>query len=219
MKKPEEKKKVRVYGAGGHSQVICEIIEHNDCEVTGVFDDNPPESHYAFKKVYQGLKINSKNFMHDGDPIIIAVGLNKERAEISRCLKCDFEKAIHHTSVIAKSVKISKGTVIFAGAIVQPNTTIGKHVIINTSASVDHDNVIGDYAHISPKVTLCGHVEVGEGSLIGAGAIVIPKVKIGKWCTIGAGAVILKDVPDYSTVVGNPGRIIKAKNSFTEEEN
>ena len=35
------------------------------------------------------------------------------------------------------------------------------------------------------------------------------KVKIGKWCTIGAGTIVIKDIPDYSTVVGNPGRIIK----------
>ena len=38
---------------------------------------------------------------------------------------------------------------------------------------------------------------------------VIPNINIGKWCVIGAGAVITKDVPDYSLVVGIPGKIIK----------
>jgi acetyltransferase EpsM len=39
---------------------------------------------------------------------------------------------------------------------------------------------------------------------------VIPSIRIGRWCTIGAGAVILRDVPDGSTVVGNPGRIVRS---------
>jgi acetyltransferase EpsM len=50
---------------------------------------------------------------------------------------------------------------------------------------------------------------VGEGSQVGIGATVIQGIKIGKWSVIGAGAVIISDVPDYSVVVGNPGRIIK----------
>jgi acetyltransferase EpsM len=41
--------------------------------------------------------------------------------------------------------------------------------------------------------------------------LVIQGITIGKWATIGAGAVILSDVPDYATVVSNPGRIIKNK--------
>ena len=165
--------------------------------------------HKAYEEVALGARNDLEGFPHQGDPVIIAVGNNRERAEIAHFLESDYERAIHPSAIIAPSSKIGVGTVVFAGAIIQPNTTIGKHVIINTAASVDHDNIIGDFAHISPKAALCGHVEVGEGSHVGVGAVVIPKVKIGKWCTIGAGSVVLKDVPDYATVVGNPGRIIK----------
>ncbi len=213
MKITEKSNKIRIYGAGGHSQVIREVLEENGYEVTETFDDKPSGRHHASKNVTSGARGNLKEFPHEGHPVIIAVGRNDERAEIANFLKSDFEKAIHHSSIIAHSAKIGQGTVIFAGAIIQPNTVIGEHVIINTAASIDHDNIIGDYAHISPKAALCGHVEVGEGSHVGVGAVVIPKVKIGKWCTIGAGAVVLKDVPDYATVVGNPGKIIKTKNS------
>ncbi|GAA4274208.1 NeuD/PglB/VioB family sugar acetyltransferase [Aquimarina gracilis] len=211
MKVTKELKKIRIYGAGGHSQVIREVLENNGYEVTETFDDKPSGRHYASKNVTSGAREDLKAFPHEGHPVIIAVGINAERAEIAGFLKSDFEKAIHQSAIIAPSAAIGEGTVVFAGAIIQPNTTIGKHVIINTAASIDHDNVIGDYAHISPKAALCGHVEVGEGSHVGVGAVVIPKVKIGKWCTIGAGTVVLKDVPDYSTVVGNPGKIIKTR--------
>ncbi len=211
MKITDDPKKIRIYGAGGHSQVIREVLEENGYEVTETFDDKPSGRHYASKNVTSGARKNLKEFPHKGYPVIVAVGINAERAEIAGFLKSDFEKAIHHSAIIAPTAKIGEGTVVFAGAIIQPNTVIGEHVIINTAASIDHDNVIGNFAHISPKAALCGHVEVGEGSHVGVGAVVIPKVKIGKWCTIGAGAVVLKDVPDYSTVVGNPGKIIKTK--------
>jgi len=202
-------KGVRIYGAGGHSQVIKDVLEQNGYTVTDTYDDKPEGVHHASKNVHQGAREHLNDFPHKGDPVIIAVGINSDRAEISKLLKCSYAKAIHKSAIISDASTIGDGTVVFAGAIIQPNTTIGKHVIVNTGASIDHDNIIGDYAHVSPKAALCGHVEVGEGSHIGVGAVVIPKVKIGKWCTIGAGTVVLKDIPDYSTVVGNPGKIIK----------
>ena len=208
----ESKKKIRIYGAGGHSQVIKHVLELIGHQVTRTFDDKPDGVHRAYNKVNSGVRENLADFPHQGDPVIIAIGNNLERSEIANFLDCEFEKAIHPSSWIAENSSIGVGTVVFAGAIVQPNSVIGKHVIINTAASVDHDNIIGDFAHISPKAALCGHVEVGTGSHVGVGAVVIPKVKIGKWCTIGAGAVVLKDVPDYTTVVGNPAKIIKTQN-------
>jgi len=65
---------------------------------------------------------------------------------------------------------------------------------------------------------LAGNVTVGEGSHVGIGASVIQGVTIGKWATIGAGSVIIKDVPDFATVVGNPGRIIKINKNIQNNE-
>jgi acetyltransferase EpsM len=95
------------------------------------------------------------------------------------------------------------------GVTVNSSTTIGAHCILNTNSSIDHDCILDNYVHISPNATLCGGISIGEGTHIGAGAVVIPGIKIGKWCTIGAGSVIINNIPDYSTVVGNPGKIIK----------
>ncbi len=200
---------VRLYGAGGHSQVIKETLGAEDIVVNHYFDDNQNRKHHLVPKVNEGVRKDIDAFPHQGPPFIISVGNNRERSEIASMLKSKFHTAIHNTAIVSPKATIGEGTVVFAGAIIQPNTSIGKHVIINTGASIDHDNIIGDYAHISPQAALCGHVEIGEGTHIGVSACVIPQVKIGKWCTIGAGAVVIKDVPDYSTVVGNPGKIIK----------
>ncbi len=209
MTNKNDSKQVRVYGAGGHSQVVQSVLSQNGFEVSEVFDDYPNFSHPLSKKVPSGNRDKNMDFPHEGAPFIVAIGNNKQRAEVAKFLKTDFLKAIHHSAIIDPSSTIKKGTVVYAGSVIQTNTFIGEHVIINTLAGVGHDNIIHDFVHISPNAALCGHVEVGEGTQIGAGAVVIPTIKIGKWCTIGAGSVILKDVPDYAVVVGNPGRVIK----------
>ncbi|MFD1162115.1 acetyltransferase [Hwangdonia seohaensis] len=206
--------KIRLYGAGGHSQIIKSILIHNGISVTDVFDDDPALSHPNFDNIIISSRKRANGFPHKGDPFIIAIGDNKQRYEVSKFLKSEYSKAIHGSAIIDSSVKIGQGTVVYAGAAIQPNTTIGNHVIINTLASVDHDNIIEDFVHISPNATLCGLVEIGEGTHVGAGAVIIPEIKVGKWCVIGAGAVIIRDVPDYSIVVGNPGRVIKMKTGF-----
>lgn len=200
--------KIRLYGAGGHSKVIQSLLKQNGIIITEIFDDTPLSSHSNHNNIAMGARHNL-TFPHQGVPFIIAVGDNNHRYEISKLLKSEYSKAIHNSSIIDPSVKIGKGSVIYAGAVIQTNTIIGNHVIVNTLANVDHDNIIKDFVHISPNATLCGLVEIGEGTHVGAGAIIIPKIKIGRWCIIGAGAVIIKDVPDYSVVVGNPGKVIK----------
>ena len=96
-----------------------------------------------------------------------------------------------------------------ANAAINPGAEIGKHCIINTASIVEHDCKIADFVHISPNASLAGNVTVEEGAHIGIGSSIIQGVTIGKWAVIGAGSVILKNVPDFATVVGNPGRVIK----------
>lgn len=52
-------------------------------------------------------------------------------------------------------------------------------------------------------------IEVGNNVWFGGNVVVLPGVTIGDNCTIGAGSVIVKDIPDNSVVVGNPGKVIK----------
>jgi acetyltransferase EpsM len=188
-----------LYGASGHGKVVASFS-------TGVqffFDDNNGIELFAGKKVHLYSSSISKNEL-----IVITIGDNRIRKNLAENITHKFGVVIAHSSEIDTSVIIEEGSQILHGVIIQCSATIGKHTIVNTGASVDHDCTIGDFCHIAPQVTLCGNVEVGEGTLIGAGCIVIPGIKIGKWCTLGAGSVILSDIPDHSTVLGNPGRII-----------
>lgn len=44
--------------------------------------------------------------------------------------------------------------------------------------------------------------------MIATGAKVLGSITVGEGSKIGAGSVVLHDVPDYSTVVGIPGRVV-----------
>jgi maltose O-acetyltransferase len=49
-------------------------------------------------------------------------------------------------------------------------------------------------------------VSIGDDCWIGGSAVILPGVSIGNRCIVGAGAVVTKDVPDDTTVVGNPAK-------------
>jgi sugar O-acyltransferase (sialic acid O-acetyltransferase NeuD family) len=194
-----------LYGASGHARVVCSIIEDNKAEVNGIFDDNP---NLKFLDQYKVLgKYNPDIFTEE--KIIICIGNNLIRKEIASLITHQFAKITHSSAIIDWTVEVNLGTAIFHNSLVQRGTIIGKHVIVNSSSSIDHECFISNFVHISPNSTLCGNVKVGEGTHIGAGATILPNIEIGKWCKIGAGSVVTKKIPDYSVVVGIPGKIIK----------
>jgi len=194
-----------LYGASGHAKVIIGILKSNGQIIQGIFDDNLS---IISLLNYPVTGLYDPSIVKD-DQIIISIGSNELRQNVSKKILSDFGTLIHKSALVSDFSTINPGSVIMQNAVVQPNVIVGKHVIINTSAVVEHDCVINDFVHISPNATICGNVFVGEGTHIGAGAVVIQGVKIGKWSIIGAGSVIIQNVPDNVVIVGNPGRIVK----------
>lgn len=122
---------------------------------------------------------------------LIGVGNNEARKREAKEHKgLRFTVAVHPTAWIAAKVHIGEGTVIMAGAIIQPGVRIGKHCIINSGASVDHDCLIHDFVHIAPQATLCGSVEVGEGAWVGANATCVQGAVVEPWTLVKAGTVV-----------------------------
>ena len=198
----ETSNKVYLYGASGHAKVVMDIVRLMGYEVPCLIDDNNSVVELAGKPVVHSAEGLS--------PIIVTIGnCNIRRKIVEKLGDCSFLTAVHPNSIMADSVQLGEGTVVMAGAILNPYATVGKHCIINTGASLDHDVSLGDFVHIAPHSTLCGEVRVGDDTWIGAGSTVIQGVSIGKNCFIGAGSVVIKDIPDNSLCYGSPAKIIR----------
>ncbi len=102
---------------------------------------------------------------------------------------------------------------------IHPGAKIGKRFFIDhgTGVVIGETAEIGDDVTIYQGVTLGGtgkdvgkrHPTVGNGVMIGAGAKVLGPFKIGDNTNIAAGSVVLHEIPDNSTAVGTPARVIK----------
>lgn len=106
----------------------------------------------------------------------------------------------------------------FTGIEIHPGATIGRRFFIDHGMGVVIGETceIGDNVTVFQGVTLGGtgkekgkrHPTIKDNVLIATGAKVLGSITIGENSKVGAGSVVLRDVPENSTVVGIPGRIV-----------
>ncbi len=107
----------------------------------------------------------------------------------------------------------------FTGVEIHPGAQIGAGVFIDHGMGtvIGETTVIKDNVTLYQNVTLGGtgkekgkrHPTIEEGAVIACGAKVLGSFTVGRHARVGAGAVVLSSVPEYSTVVGVPGRVVK----------
>lgn len=114
---------------------------------------------------------------------------------------------------------ISQIARMLTGIEIHPGAIIGRRFFIDHGMGV----VIGETCEIGNNVTIFQGVTLGgtghekgkrhptvkDNALIATGAKVLGSITIGENSKIGGGSVVLKDVPDNSTVVGIPGKVVK----------
>lgn len=114
---------------------------------------------------------------------------------------------------------ISQISRFFTGIEIHPGAVIGRRFFIDHGMGVVIGETceIGDNVTIYQGVTLGGtghekgkrHPTIKDNVLIATGAKVLGAITIGENSKVGGGSVVLRDVPDNSTVVGIPGRVVK----------
>ena len=204
-----------IIGAGGHGRVVLDILQASaKHRVVGFLDADPALAGTEINGIAVLGPINQVSRLRQQriKSSIVAIGDNRVRVSYAALLAehgLELITAIHPSATIARSARIGQNTVVAAGAVVAASASVADSVILNTSCVVDHECEIEAGAHICPGALLAGRVRVGSGAFIGLGAKVLPCLSIGAGAIIGAGAVVLQDVPEGSTAVGVPARILQ----------
>ena len=135
--------------------------------------------------------------------------LGKNTLIESLCVVCTW-----HGDVILKD-----GASIGIGSIVMGPVHIGESSVCSQNCFISGQS--HHYEDVSKNFLRQGvetrQVVIGKNVWIGANSIILPGVKIEDNSVIGAGSTIIEDVPAYSVVAGNPGKIIKQYDFETKQ--
>jgi serine O-acetyltransferase len=118
---------------------------------------------------------------------------------------------------------ISQFSRAMTGIEIHPGARIGRRFFIDHGMGIviGETSEIGDDVLMYQNVTLGGtgkeagkrHPTIGNEVIIGSGAKILGNIRIGDHVKVGAGSVVVRSVPNHSTVVGVPGRVVGDANA------
>ena len=132
---------------------------------------------------------------------------------------------IWHFSHVQSGASIGENCSIGQNVNIGKNVKIGNHVKIQNNVSVYEGVVLEDYVFCGPSMVFTNikvprskfpqrgtkyysKTLVKKSASIGANATIVCGITIGEYAMIGSGTVVTKDVPPYTMIVGNPGRVV-----------
>ncbi|MEO5979876.1 MAG: acetyltransferase [Chryseolinea sp.] len=205
-----------IYGAGGLGRELLSLVRAlKDFEVIGFVDDVLP-----LNTVVKGIKvlggIEYLNALKSETNVVLAFGdpsVKSRKASQITNKHVNYPVLIHPTVVLQDrdSIRLGKGSVLCAGAVLTTDITIGDQVLVNLNVTIGHDSRIANYVSLMPGVNIAGEVIIGEEVMIGAGSSILNKVTIGDRSKVGMGSVVIRDVECQSMVAGVPAKPILTK--------
>jgi serine O-acetyltransferase len=127
--------------------------------------------------------------------------------------------ALYESGVPLAPRLLANLTKVVTGVEIHPAAGIGRGLFVDHGSGVviGETAEVGDDVTIYQGVTLGGtgfargkrHPTVGDEVIIGAGSKLLGPIVVGERAKIGANSVVIHDVPENSTVVGNPGHPVR----------
>lgn len=205
------KGRLAILGASGHGKVVADTALESGWRSLVFFDDAAAGRDRLGAWPIVGGTAELLASLAEYAGVIVAIGHNRVRLAKTRDLASAGARLValmHPRAYVARDVHVGGGTVVLAGAVVQPGSIVGSGVIVNTGATVDHDCVLADGVHVCPGAHLAGGVTVGECAWLGIGCVVKQYTAIGVDAVVGGAAAVMTTVSDGVTVVGVPARPI-----------
>jgi len=116
-------------------------------------------------------------------------------------------RVISQISRFLTQIEIHPGAVIGEGFFIDHGSgvVIGETTEVGTNVTIYQGVTLGGTGNEKGK----RHPTIGDNVVIGNGARILGSFTVGANSRVGAGAVVIEPVPPNSTVVGNPGRVVK----------
>lgn len=195
-----------IVGCGGHARSVADVILYNTPEAKIIFlDKNAQENETVLG--FPALKM----FEITTEKVIVGVGDNKKRKELSQKYYSNLASVISKNAYIGKDATIGKGVFVAHRAHIGVLSTVGDFSIINTGALIDHECSIAKASFIGPNATLCGNVKIDENVFIGAGTTIKDNIYINSDIVVGAGSCVVKNLEKRGTYIGCPARLLEVK--------
>jgi len=118
-------------------------------------------------------------------------------------------RMVSHQARFMTGVEIHPGARIADGVFIDHGmgVVIGETAVIEEGCILYKGVVLGGTT-LERRVR---HPHLGKNVIVGSNACVLGAIRVGDGARIGSGSVVIADVPDGATVVGVPGRVVKAK--------
>ena len=183
--------------------------------------------------VYDGVKIGMDTVVHpftfiSGDTVIGENCVIGPDTSITDCRvgdNCSIVRSVAVSSEIGNGANIGPFSYIRPGNRLSERVKVGdfvelKNSCIGSGTKVPHLSYVGDATlgsgvNIGAGTITCNYdgknkhrTFIDDGARIGSNTNLVAPVSVGKNVVTGAGAVVTKDVPDNSTVVGVPARVL-----------
>jgi len=178
-------KNIIILGAGGHAPVVSEIARACGFVVSAIYDDNPASVGKNVAGVAVAGRIADLPDSLTGNAFI-AIGNNAVRRSLfERFGNLTWPLLIHSRACVSALARLDAGSIVCAGAVIQPGAVLGRQVIVNIGACVDHDSQVGDFCHIGAKAYVSVNSEVGTDCHLRPGCLLPFAAKIPPGSVVG----------------------------------
>lgn len=218
-----KKNLIAIIGTGGFAKEVSHVAietlrnlseENLDDEYELVYVETTPEN-----SEFNGRRLLSiSDFIKEDAPkkFSLAIADSRVRMNLSGqflAAGCQPLQLVSKSARVSEMCHIGHGAILCDNVIITANAQIGKFFHANIFSYIAHDCEIGDYVTFAPRVSCNGNVRIEDYAYLGTGAIIKQgkqgaPITIGEGAIVGMGAVVTRDVAPYTTVVGNPARIL-----------